>query len=268
MDATSGSGIGRRQSAQGATGLYRLGGWSALAVGVILLGEVAVYATWRRPESVLGHLQVLQDNWLVGLLTLDLLGMIAYLALIPTMLAVRAVLSEGREAALAVTTVVYLIGVADFFATNTAFPMLDLSARYAAATNAAERDRLLAAAEAMVTMFNENAFLVSYVLVSGSWLAASAVMLRSGRFSRTTGWAGVVAGAAGVVAVILEHVTTHQVVLSAAIGCYFLALVALLLWVTLVGRALLRDPDRASRSSDPGPGHPKHISPEPLRHLG
>lgn len=225
---------------QRATRLYRLGGWSALAVAVLLLGEVAVYATWPRPESVLEHLRVLQDNWLVGLLTLDLLGMFAYLALVPTMLALHAALRAGHEAAMAVTIVVYLIGVADFFATNTAFPMLDLSSRYSMATDAAGRDRILAAAEAMVTIFNENAFLVSYVLVSGSWLAASTVMLRTGRFSRATGWAGVAAGAAGVLAVVLEHITTNEVVLAAAIGCYFLALGALLLWVTLVGRALLR----------------------------
>jgi len=227
-------------SARRVGGLYRLGGLSALVVAGLLVGEVAVYVSWRRPESVAGHLAVFHDNWLVGLLTLDLLGMIAYLALIPTMLALHAALREGHEAAMAVTTVVYLVGIADFFATNTAFPMLDLSSRYAAATTLADRDRLLAAAEAMVTMFNENAFLVSYVLVSGSWLAASLVMLRSGRFSRTAGWAGVVAGAAGVFAVILEHITTNDVVLAAAIGCYFLALCALLLWVSLLGLALLR----------------------------
>jgi hypothetical protein len=213
---------------------------SAVVVAGLLVGEVAVYVTWRRPESVAAHLAVFHDNWLVGLLTLDLLGMLAYLALIPMMLALHAALREGHEAVMTVTTVVYLVGVADFFATNTAFPMLDLSSRYAAATTVADRDRLLAAAEAMVTLFNENAFLVSYVLVSGSWLAASWVMLRSGRFSRTSGWAGAVAGAAGVVAVILEHVTTNDAVLATAIGFYFLALCALLLWVCLLARALLR----------------------------
>jgi hypothetical protein len=114
---------------------------SALVVAVLLVGEVAVYVTWRRPDSVADHLAVLQDNWLVGLLTLDLLGMIAYLALIPTMLALHVALREGHEAAMAVTTVVYLVGVADFFATNTAFPMLDLSSRYAEATTVTERHR-------------------------------------------------------------------------------------------------------------------------------
>ena len=222
-----------------------------MLVAVLLVGEVGVYVTWRRPDSVADHLAVLQDNWLVGLLTLDLLGMIAYLALIPTMLALHVALREGHEAVMAVTTVVYLVGIADFFATNTAFPMLDLSSRHAAATTDAERDRLLAAAEAMATMFNENAFLVSYVLVSGSWLAASLIMLSSGPFSRTAGWAGVIAGAAGVVAVILEHITTNEGVLAAAIGCYFLALLALLVWVLLVGRTLLlthaREHSRARR---------------------
>lgn len=232
-------GAGSRPTVESAGSLNRLGGWSALMVALLLVGEIAVYVTWRRPDSVEEHLRVLQDNWLVGLLTLDLLGMIAYLALIPTMLALYVALRDGHEAAMATTTVVYLVGIAAFFATNTAFPMLDLSSRYAAAPTAAGRERVLAAAEAMVTMFNENAFLVSYVLVSGSWLAVSTVMLRSRRFSSTTGWAGVTAGVAGILAVIMEHVTANEMVLAVAIGCYFLALGALLLWVCLVGMALL-----------------------------
>ena len=65
-------------STRAASGLTRLGGWSACVVTVLLVGEVAVYVTWRRPDSVADHLAVLQDNWLIGLLTLDLLGMIAY----------------------------------------------------------------------------------------------------------------------------------------------------------------------------------------------
>lgn len=138
-------------------------------VAVLLICEIAAYVTWRRPGSVAEHLAVLHHNWLVGLLTLDVLGMIADLALIPTMLALHAVLREGHEATMAMTTVVYLVGIAAFLATNTAFPMLDLSSQYAAATTESERDRILAAAEAMVTSFNENAFLVTYVLVSGAW---------------------------------------------------------------------------------------------------
>jgi hypothetical protein len=98
----------------------------------------------------------------------------------------------------------------------------------------------LTAGQAMFTMFNENAFLVSYVLVSASWTLIAAVMLRGSVFSRTTGRAGVLAGAAGIVAVILEHVTSWSAVLDVAIGFYFAAIVALFIWIVLTGQRLRR----------------------------
>lgn len=231
-------------SAETATGdsrwrdLYRLGGVTALVIAVLLLGELVVYALLPRPKTALAHFEVFQDNWLKGLLTLDLLGMLAYLLFIPTILAFYVSLRRTSEAAMAVATVLFFLGVADFFATNTAFPVLTLSREYAAATSDVDRARMLAAGQAMFTLFNENAFLVSYVIVSAAWLMIGAVMLRSSVFSRLTAWSGLLAGAAGIVAVVLEHVSGRHTVLAVSIAFYFAAIVFLLLWVTLAGRRL------------------------------
>ena len=231
-------------SAETATGdsrwrdLYRLGGVTALVIAVLMLGELVVYALLPRPKTALAHFEVFQDNWLKGLLTLDLLGMLAYLLFIPTILAFYVSLRRTSEAAMAVATVLFFLGVADFFATNTAFPVLTLSREYAAATSDVDRARILAAGQAMFTLFNENAFLVSYVIVSAAWLMIGAVMLRSSVFSRLTAWSGLLAGAAGIVAVVLEHVSGRHTVLAVSIAFYFAAIVFLLLWVTLAGRRL------------------------------
>lgn len=231
-------------SAETATGdsrwrdLYRLGGVTALVIAVLMLGELVVYALLPRPKTALAHFEVFQDNWLKGLLTLDLLGMLAYLLFIPTILAFYVSLRRTSEAAMAVATVLFFLGIADFFATNTAFPVLTLSREYAAATSDVDRARMLAAGQAMFTLFNENAFLVSYVIVSAAWLMIGAVMLRSSVFSRLTAWSGLLAGAAGIVAVVLEHVSGRHTVLAVSIAFYFAAIVFLLLWVTLAGRRL------------------------------
>jgi hypothetical protein len=95
----------------------------------------------------------------------------------------------------------------------------------------------LAAGQAMFTLFNENAFLVSYVLVSAAWTMIAGVMLRSQVFSRTTGYAGILAGAAGIVAVVLEHILMREA-LFVAISLYFVAIVFLFIWVVLTGRRL------------------------------
>src|SRR5512135_3818340 len=68
-------------------GLYKIGGVAALVIAVMLVGEIVVYAAFPSASTALEHFTLFRENWLVGLLTLDLLGMIAYLLFIPTILA-------------------------------------------------------------------------------------------------------------------------------------------------------------------------------------
>ena len=219
-------------------GLYRLGGAAAYLIAALLIGEIAVYAAWPRTPTALEHFALFRDNWLAGLLTLDLLGMVAYVLFVPTMLALYVALRRTGEAAMAVATALFFLGIADFFATNTAFPVLALSRQYAAAATDAERAVFLAAGQALFALFNENAFLVSYVFVSAAWTMVGGVMLRSGAFGPTTAWAGILAGAAGVLAVLLEHVAASGALVRPAIGLYFAAIAFLFAWVVLAGRRL------------------------------
>jgi hypothetical protein len=145
--------------------LYKLGGVTALLIAVLLLGETAVYAVLPRPSTAIEYFALFRDNWLSGLLYLDLLGMISYLLFVPTILALYMALRQTSEAVMLVATALFFVGIADFFATNTAFPVLSLSSHYAAAKTEAERVMFLTAGQTMVTLFNENAFLVSYGIV-------------------------------------------------------------------------------------------------------
>lgn len=130
-----------------------------------------------------------------------------------------------------------LVATAVYFASNPAFEMLSVSEQYAAAGTEAERATYLAG-EAMFTLFNENAFLVSYVIVSASWSMISGVMLRSDVFSRLAAYAGILAGAAGIITVVLEHVTQTPAIRALAIAVYFTAIAFLFIWVLLAGRRL------------------------------
>jgi hypothetical protein len=221
-------------------GLYKLGSAAAFIIAPVLVGEVIVYAIFPRPKTALEHFALFQDHWLAGLLTLDLLGMMAYLLFIPTMLALYVALRGSSEAFMTVATVLFFLGIAVFFATNTAFSVLSLSSQFAAATTDAERAVFLAAGQAMFTLFNEQAFLVSYTMVSAAWLVISVVMLRTTLFSRTTGYAGLLAGTAGIVAVVLEHLPGPDTFILLAIAVYFAAIVFLGLWVVLAGWRLYR----------------------------
>jgi hypothetical protein len=217
-------------------GLYRLGGVTALIIALLLIGEIVVYAVLPRPATAIEYFAIFHDNWLAGLLYFDLLGMISYLLFIPTILALYMALHHTSETAMIVATALFFIGIADFFATNTAFSVLTLSSQYATAKTEAERAMFLTAGQTMVTLFNENAFLVSYVIVSAAWAMISAVMLRSTLFSHSIAYAGILAGTTGIAAVILEHISAST--LFIAIALYFVAIVSLFVWAVLVGRRL------------------------------
>jgi len=184
------------------------------------------------------HFTIFHNNWLAGLLTLDLLGMIAYLLFIPLILALYVVLRRCSEAVTLIGTILFFVGIAAFFATNTAFSILTLSQQYIAATTDAERAMFLAAGQTMLTLFNENAFLVSYVIVSVAWVMISAAMLKNDVFNRIAAYAGMLAGAAGIVAVVLEHASAMQAILTVSIALYFAAIVFLYVWVLLAGLRL------------------------------
>jgi hypothetical protein len=221
-------------------GLFRVGGGTGIAIALILLAEFAAYAMIPDPGSGAGdNLALFVASPLSGLLSFDLLGMVGYLLFVPTMLALYVALRRHSEGAMLIATAFFFVGIADFFATNTAFPMLALSRQYALANTPEERLAILAAAQAMIALFEDNAFLLSYVIVSFSWLMISTVMLRSEVFGRLTGTMGILAGAAGMLAVVLEHSTFANAV-DVAIALYFLAIVFLMLWLFLAGTRLLK----------------------------
>ncbi len=221
-------------------GLYKMGGVAAMIITVLLVCEIIVFSVWRQPSTVMGYFALFQENWLVGLLDLDLLGMIAYFLFIPLMLAIYIALRQASESLMAIGTVLFFVGIAVFFSTNTAFSLLTLSNAYASAATEAQKAMFLAAGQALYTMFYVNQFQVSYVIISMAWLMIAIVMLRSNIFSQVNAYSGILAGASGIGAVALEHIPGIGDNLLVLVSIYFSAIVFLAIWVFLTGRRLFQ----------------------------
>jgi len=217
--------------------LHKMGGISAIVIAFLLLGEVFVYSVVPNPSSTTGYLELFIKNPLFGLLHFDLLGMISYFLFIPVNLSLYIVLKRKNESVTLIATVVFFVGIAVFFATNTGFSMLSLSKKYVLAETEADRTMLLASFQTMVTLFKVQAFMLSYIIVSAAWLLIGIVMLWSKIFTRFTSWMGIMAGASGIVAEIFEN--SSKALLVAAIAFYFAAIVFLFIWVLLTGKKLL-----------------------------
>jgi hypothetical protein len=147
-------------------------------------------------------------------------------------------LRGAGQSLMAIALPLALVGCATFFATNNPFAMLSLSNQHAAATTDAQRAALLAAGQAVLTMTGQRAvggFNMGLLLVSVAGLIASAVMLRSHIFSRSTAWVGLLAHALSLADYVRQALTSSPV---AALLVILPNALLLMVWYVMVGRRL------------------------------
>jgi hypothetical protein len=215
------------------TGLYRLGAIAALIAGPLTLIDIMVFVVWPQPSTVEGWFALFQRNCVLGLLDMDFLGMVIYVIIIPTILALYLSLRGTSQSWASFAGTLTFIGMAAYFASNTGMSMLSLSSQYGSATTDAQRAAFLAAGQAVTAVFLGQAFTVSFFLVSTALLITSAVMLRSDAFNRRTAYVGIVANLCG----LCEYVPASFAIMmvSGVVNA-----VSLGIWFMLIGRRLLK----------------------------
>lgn len=219
-------------------GLCRLGGAAALIAALLTLSEVILLALYPQPGAVSGWFRLFQDHPIIGLLDAWGLELPMYLMFIPVFLAFYLVLGRSDKGWMALATILALLGVGIFLATNNPFSMLSLSHQYAAATTNADRSALLAAGQAWLANTNQRAvggFNTGLFLVSVAGLIVSPVMLRSSAFTKATAFVGILANSLSLVDYVREALTASAVVALLVILPNALLLVV---WLTLAGRRL------------------------------
>jgi hypothetical protein len=175
-------------------GLFISGGVAAFSMLVLMIVQIIVFVIWPLPTTVAGYFSLFNKNWLLGLLSLDLLYIVDSVLLILIYLAVYFVLRRYGESSMLIALVFGIVGIAAYFASNTAFEMLSLSNQYAAATTEAQRTALLTVGQTMLDTYKGTAFDIYYVLNTIVLFIFSPVMLRSRLFSNTTAYLGFLAG--------------------------------------------------------------------------
>lgn len=174
--------------------LYTIAAWVALVMVVIILLQIVIFIAYPPPSTVDGFFSLFQESWLLGLLSMDLLYILNNTLLAIIYLGLYRALKKGHEALLTIALTLGLLGIAAYYASNTAFEMLALSSQYAAATSEAQRAMFLAAGQAMLAVYTGTAFDIYYVLNALALLILAGVMLRSPVFSKATAVIGLAAG--------------------------------------------------------------------------
>lgn len=220
------------------TSLYTIGGVSAwlqlasilaiLAVSFVLGADPDTAAEWFALFHKHGALALFSQKF--G----SILMIALYLGTFPSLyIALRHV--HGAYTALA--TLGTFIGVAICFATSSGLSLLHLSQQYAMAITDAQRAQLLAAGEAVLAadMWHSSGGFAAGILLQGSGVLISLVMLKSRDFSKVTAWTGLLGNGFDLVQHLLHLFVpaTAGVILMIA-GPFYLV------WFPMLARDLLR----------------------------
>jgi len=179
-------------------GLFATGAISAFVIVLMYLAElIVVLLKGFPPTTVEGWFSVLQSNRSIGLMRTFALDIIAIGLKAPLYLALYFLLRQVRQAypSLILAVVLAFIGMAVYFATNTSFSMLSLSDQLSMATNDAQRSQILAAGQALFSIYNGTGPFVAFAFFAIAGILLSIVMLESGIFGKTVAIIGIIGNA-------------------------------------------------------------------------
>lgn len=170
-----------------------------IAMLALTIIQIVIFILWPPPTTVDGFFTLFLENAFLGLLSMDLLYMINNTLLIIVYLGLYAALRRDGEAPALIALVLGLVGIAAYYASNTAFEMLSLSHQFAAATSDAQRAIFQAGGQVMLETYRGTAFDTYYVLNAIALLIFAWIMRRGTVFSKT---ANAWAWAAGILMII------------------------------------------------------------------
>lgn len=174
--------------------LYKIGGIAALVCVSIIPLQILIFSLYPPPESTLEFFSLYQDNWFLGLLSLDLLYILNNTVIIVMYLGLFASLRKTNFAEILIALVLGLVGIAAYYASTVAFEMLTVSDQYFAAETVALKNQWLAVGHSLLEKYTGTAFDVYYVLNAITLLLISKVMFQDKTFSRSTAIWGLVSG--------------------------------------------------------------------------
>lgn len=217
--------------------LYRIGAVAAVISVAVIPIAIVVFIAWPPPGfeptsgNVIAWFKFFHDNPFVGLLDLDLLMLAGEALVVPVFLALYVALRRVSPSFTAIALALGLIGTTVYFAANQSFSMLVLSNQYTEATTDAQRSSLVAAGQALLTVYRGTPFDVGYVLGAIATLIMAVVMLRSTIFNKATAYVGILLG---ISMLVPANAGTPGLIFG------FASLVPTMIWDILIARKLFQ----------------------------
>lgn len=188
-DQTTAAGTG----AEHWRGVLLTGAGAAVGSVVLIVVQIAVFALHPPSASVDGFFVLMDENPLLGLVSLDLLLSVNNVLVALVYLALVIVLWDRARSTAAIAGLLVVLGMAAYLSSNPAVDMLLLSQQHASAVPA-DRPALLAAGEVLLASWRGTAFLTYYVLNGVALLLVAVALLRTKALGHALGWWALASG--------------------------------------------------------------------------
>jgi hypothetical protein len=203
-----------------------------LQLVAILSYGVVIAVLGPKPASAEEYFAVHQASRLASILRGDLLLMILIGLYLGTFPALYVALRRLNPMYTALATVFTLIAVTGAFASESTFSLFQLGEQYAAAAEE-QRVQLLGAARAIMAsdMWSGTAAYMGGILLQGSGVMISAIMLRSNDFHKVTAYSGLLGNAFDLTQHILHpFLPSVSASISMFMGLFYFVWFPMLAW--------------------------------------
>ncbi|MBP1464936.1 DUF4386 family protein [Candidatus Chloroploca sp. M-50] len=181
--------------------LYRLGGSASILTAVFIVLAIGAYFIWpysAHETTIQAIFDLLQTDRLSTLIALDVSMLVIGPISLLLFLALYAALRRVDEAVALLALALNLLAVGLIIVCRPLVELVMLSDHYAAAADASEQMRLLAAGEVLRAQLDGTAWVMQTAFLMLAGLLNSSLMLRTPFFSQATAWLGIVISALGL----------------------------------------------------------------------
>ena len=215
-------------------GIYFIGSVSALLQLAAILGySIALGVLGPKPTSVAEYFAIYQESPLEMVLRGDFLLLILIGLYLGTFPALYITLRRISPVYAALATLFTVMAVTMTFANESTFALLHLAEQYAAATSETIQAQLLAAGEAVIAsdMWHSSGAYMSGILLQGSGVMISVIMLRSQDFSKVTAYSGLLGNGLDLIQHIIHPVAPEaSAIISMVMGLGYFVWFPMLAW--------------------------------------
>ena len=161
---------------------YRVSFWASLAMLVFIPMQIIVFVLSPHPTTVQGWLELFKMSWVLGVIHFDGLYIINNIILAIIYVALFLLLVEEHPTLMILATLLGLLGIASYFASNKAVEMFFLSKEYWGGRTNLPDEVFFASVQGLLLAWKGTAFDIYYILNGITLFLISSAMLKSHLF--------------------------------------------------------------------------------------